>query len=140
MKEAGLTAHRLSGSGMVRRVPNTQMPPSRLLNCRIGRVGRPPMDVVSTVLNVAASAVSAAEASALPFGAGAIAPPLSLAGSGLGSRLGSFCALLRPFWNASSLEGVSASANDRTISPRPGTGARAFSTPHQRDAGATSKR
>ena len=40
------------------------------------------MDVVSTFLNVAASAVSAAEASALAFGAGAIAPPLSLAGRG----------------------------------------------------------
>ncbi len=82
------------------------------------------MDVVSTVLNVAASAVSAVEASAPPFGAGAIAPPLSLAWSGLGSRLGSFCVV-----HCFLLSGrrSSAAAKDRTISSRPGTGARAFS-------------
>src|SRR6476661_5402467 len=81
--EAGLTAHRLSGSGMVFFCPNVQMPPSRLLNCMSGRSGRLPTDVVSTVLNAATSSASAAVASA--FGAGVLTPPLSLAGLGLGS-------------------------------------------------------
>ena len=39
------------------------------------------MDVVSTFLNVAISAASDVEASALPFDAGAVAPPVIVCGA-----------------------------------------------------------
>src|SRR6516164_6922003 len=85
---SGLTAHLLPSSGTVRFWPNSQVPLPSLLNCSIGSPERPVTYVVSTLLSAAVSAVSAVEASALAFGAGATGLlPLSLSPTGL-SRSG----------------------------------------------------
>ena len=128
-KEVGLTAHRLSGSGMVRRCPNVQMPPSSALELheRLDRTAADGRGVDRLERRRQRRQRSGSERARFGVsGDGAIARRrCRWRGSGLGSRsvIGfGLSHALPPSWKAES-----ASEKDRTISLRPGTGARAFS-------------